>query len=90
MEEPGTAAAVGYEDSLDDCNYPKTFDLIVMRPLSFVALAAGTALMVPMAPLAWLTVPHDFHDVTNNLVVKPYHFTFKRRLGECEGVTIAY
>ena len=39
---------------------------------------------------AWATVPHDFHDVTDNLIGKPYRFTFKRRLGECSGVTIAY
>ncbi len=87
---PGSALAVGYEDSLDDCNYPKTFDLLVMRPLSFTSLIIGSVLMVPMAPLAWATVPHDFHDVSDNLIGKPYRFTFRRRLGECEGVTIAY
>ena len=87
---PGSASAVGYEDSLDDCNYPKTFDLLVMRPISFAALVMGGLLMVPMAPMAWVTVPHDFHDVSDNLIGKPYRFTFKRRLGECEGVTIAY
>ncbi len=87
---PGSALAVGYEGSLDACSYPKMFDLLVMRPLSFSSLVVGSVLMVPTAPLAWAIVPHDFHDVTDTLVGKPYRFTFKRRLGECEGVTIAY
>ena len=29
------ALAVSYEDSLDDCSYPKMFDLMVLRPLGF-------------------------------------------------------
>ena len=41
---PTAALAVGYEDSLDDCNYPPVFDLTVMRPLSFATMVVGAVL----------------------------------------------
>ena len=87
---PGAAQAVGYEDSLDECDYPQTFDLLVMRPVSFFALTVGTLIWLPAAPLALLTVRDDFYAVTDNLIGKPARFTFRRRLGECVGVSVAY
>ncbi len=87
---PSGAAAVGYEDSLDDCAYPKTFDVAVMRPLSFMTMLAGTALYIPIAPIAFLTVPDEDHQVRDNLIYAPARFTFSRKLGECNGVTVAY
>lgn len=86
---PGAAQA-GINDSFDSCDYPKIFDLIVLRPLSLLALTMGTAIYLAAAPFAYVTVKKDFRSVTESLVYQPARFTFKRRLGECTGVTIAY
>ena len=83
---PGAAQA-GMNDSFETCDYPKTFDLIVLRPVSLLALAIGTGLFVGVAPFAYVTVKKDFRSVTESLVYKPARFTFKRRLGECAGTT---
>ena len=81
---PGAAQA-GLDNSFETCDYPKTFDLIVLRPLSLISLAIGTGLYVAVAPFAYVTVKKDFRSVTESLVYKPARFTFKRRLGECSG-----
>ena len=83
---PGAAQA-GLDNSFETCDYPKTFDLIVLRPLSLISLAIGTGLYVAVAPFAYVTVKKDFRSVTESLVYKPARFTFKRRLGECSGTT---
>jgi hypothetical protein len=87
---PSGAGAVGYEDSLDDCSYPQTFDLMVMRPVGLVTMGLGAALYIPALPLTLLTSPGDLGTTTENLIKKPTRFTFRRGLGECSGVTIAY
>ena len=38
---PHAAQAVTYEDSFADCSYPKTFDLMIMRPLSIGTVGFG-------------------------------------------------
>lgn len=86
---PIQASAVTYEDSFSDCNYPKTFDLVVMRPVSFVTLVFGTVLFIPLGALGAATVTEDFPTVYDNLVGAPARFTFKRRLGECRSVDLA-
>ena len=68
---PFAAKAVTYEDSFSQCNYPKTFDLMVMRPISLMTIGIGAVLWVPLAPMAALTVPEDLGTVTSNLVGKP-------------------
>jgi len=90
LAAPCPANATSYEDSLDDCSYPEVFDVMVLRPLSFVSLVAGTVLYVPLAPIAVATVPGDFDQVTEDMVRTPARFTFQRPLGECSGVTTAY
>ena len=87
---PEQARAVNYEDSLDDCSYPKLFDVTVMRPLSFTAMLIGSVLWIPIAPLAAATVWDEFGQVTESLVIGPARFTFKRKLGDCTGVVVAY
>ena len=84
------ALAVSFEDSLDDCSYPKTFDVLVLRPLSAYALLVGSAIFVVFAPFAAMTVRSDFGQFRDGLVGSPYRFTFKRPLGECAGVLLAY
>ena len=90
LSAPGSALAVGYEDSLDDCRYPETFDLMVMRPLGFTTLLAGGLLYIPAFPIAYATVNDEIGKVTENLIQRPAHFTFRRKLGECTGTTLAY
>ena len=85
---PFSAGAVTYEDSFTQCNYPKTFDLMVMRPLSLVTVGFGAILFVPLAPLALVSVPEDFGTVSDNLIGKPWRFTFDRRLGECQAIDL--
>lgn len=86
---PLPAAAVAYEDSFSNCNYPKTFDLMVMRPISLSTLALGTALFVPFGTLALLTVPEDVGSVYNTMIAAPAAFTFDRRLGECQAIELS-
>ncbi len=85
---PLAASAVTYEDSFTNCNYPKTFDLMVMRPVSFLTMAIGTLLFVPLGALAALTVPDDFPSVYDSFIGKPARFTFKRPLGECHAIDL--
>jgi len=87
---PLAAQAVTYEDSFADCSYPKTFDLMVMRPISLGTIAFGTVLFVPLAPLALITVPEEIGTVYNNLIGAPARFTFNRPLGACTGVDVAF
>jgi len=90
LAAPSSALAVGYEDSLDDCSYPETFDLLVMRPLGIGTVIVGGALFIPAFPLALVTVRGQTAQVADNLIWSPVRFTFARNLGECTGATIAY
>lgn len=83
---PGVAQA-GLDDSFDSCDYPKTLDLMVLRPVSLIGLGIGTTLYLGLAPFAYATVKKDFGTVTENLIYKPARFVFKRRLGECAGLS---
>lgn len=85
---PHSASAVTYEDSFSNCNYPKTFDLMVMRPISLATIGLGAALYLPLGPLGFATAPQDAGVVFNNLIGKPTRFTFKRDLGECQAVSL--
>jgi hypothetical protein len=84
------AHAVTYEDSFEECNYPKTFDLVVMRPISMVTMVAGTALFIPLAPLSLITVGSETATVFDNLVAAPARFTFQRGLGQCNSIDLTY
>jgi hypothetical protein len=86
---PLPAAAVAYEDSFSNCNYPKTFDLAVMRPISFTTLLVSSVLFVPLGALALLTVPEDVGSVYNAMIGAPAAFTFNRRLGECQAIELS-
>jgi len=87
---PVARASVGYEDSLDDCEYPQTFDLLVLRPLGLGTVVLGSALFVPVLPIALLTVGNELGLVADDLIGQPARFTFKRNLGECMGTTSGY
>jgi len=87
---PLGASAVTFEDSFDDCNYPKMVDLLLMRPLSMVTLAGGTLTFMGIAPLGFATVPADMGEVYDILMAHPARFTFNRPLGECQAVELSY
>ena len=86
---PDSASAVTYEDSFTNCNYPKTFDLMVMRPISLMTVGLGAVMYVPLSGIGGLTTPGDSGVIFDNLIGKPARFTFKRRLGECQAVSLA-
>ncbi len=55
-------------------------DLLVTRPLGLLAVIAGSAAFVVALPF---TLPSDSVDAAaEELVKKPYRYTFKRPLGE--------
>ncbi|HXZ86232.1 MAG TPA: hypothetical protein VEI82_12160 [Myxococcota bacterium] len=80
---PTRANAVGYEDSLEDCAYPESFDAFIMRPLAFTGLMFGGLTLVVGAPIWAAFDARDAGTITHNLVVEPARFAFGRRIGEC-------
>ncbi len=89
---PGQAGAVGYEDSLDDCAYPKAFDALVMRPISFSMMVVGAVSLVPIT--ASIIVPaalnRDYPQFASMMVVPAAKFTFARPMGQCVAVSSGY
>jgi hypothetical protein len=80
---PGPASAIGYEDSLDDCGYPQSFDVFVMRPLSFTAMVAGSVFLVGSAPIWAAFDAREAGTIAHSLVGAPAQFAFARGIGEC-------
>ena len=80
---PAVSGASSFEDTYADCSYPKTFDLMIMRPVGLAALAIGAVLFVPFGPLAAVTSPGGAAEPVNTFLVRPASFTFGRPLGEC-------
>jgi len=87
---PAHASAVGYEDSLDDCAYPKAFDALIMRPISFATMLVGAGSLVALAPI-WLPVVNkDTPEFAYMMVVPAANFAFVRPLGQCVAVSSGY
>jgi hypothetical protein len=87
---PANARAVGYEDSLDDCAYPKVFDALIMRPISFATMLVGATSLVALAPL-WLPVVNkDTPEFAYMMVVPAAKFAFVRPLGQCVAISQGY
>jgi hypothetical protein len=82
---PTPAQATSYEDQLGECSYPKFFDLVFMRPISFSMLLVGTAAFIPVAPWSLITT-RSVGAPFETLVASPARFTFSRDLGECPSV----
>ncbi len=87
---PANAGAVGYEDSLDNCAYPKVFDAIVMRPLSFATMLVGGASLVAFSPIWLPVVNRDTPEFAYMMVVPAAKFAFVRPLGQCDSVSSGY
>jgi len=56
-----------------------TVDLVLCRPLGFVAMLGGTLVFVVSSPFSALG--GNIEGAWNSLVVNPAEFTFKRQLG---------
>jgi len=87
---PTRANATGYEDSLDDCAYPESFDVFVMRPVAFTGMLFGGTVLLVAAPIWAAFDARDLGTITHNLVVDPAHFAFGRRIGECSATANSY
>ena len=55
-------------------------DVLVERPLSFVATLVGSVLFVVSLPFA--AASGSVHQAADTLVVKPAEFTFQRPIGD--------
>ena len=75
----GTEAAG--TNNLEGQNDPMamTVDLVLCRPLGFVAMLGGTLVFVVSSPFSALG--GNIEGAWNSLVVNPAEFTFKRQLG---------
>ncbi|MFW2366383.1 MAG: hypothetical protein ACN4GW_08195 [Desulforhopalus sp.] len=78
---PGFSASGG-SSSLDENNSPAvmTADLVLCRPLGFVAMLGGTLIFVVSSPFSALG--GNVEQAWDSLVVAPAKYTFKRPLGE--------
>ncbi len=60
-------------------------DIILYRPLGFVATVVGSATFVAISPLtafAAISPPHDAFEIAADLLImKPAEYTFERPLG---------
>jgi len=43
---PNVSGANSFEDAFVDCSYPKTFDLMIMRPVGLVAVGGNATLVL--------------------------------------------
>ena len=57
-----------------------TLDVVLIRPVGILSLAAGTGIFVISSPFAIIT--GSTKTAAKKLVVEPYKFTFERPLGE--------
>jgi hypothetical protein len=56
------------------------YDAVLLRPLGFVQLAVGTALLLPLYPVSLLAGRSD--DLFRACVADPFERTFRRPLGQ--------
>jgi hypothetical protein len=75
-----TPAAAGYND--EATNAPVIFDVLIMRPVGFVALGLGTGLFVVALPIVAVSRPQDIGKPFDRLIVRPCRFLWGDRLGE--------
>ncbi len=87
---PFQATAVTFEDSFENCSYPKMTDLMLVRPVGMASALLGTGLFVPMGLLGLLTVPGEIGTIWNAMVAEPWAFVVDRPLGQCDSVTVDY
>jgi hypothetical protein len=77
----GSITSTGYTPEHDADPAPAMFDAAVMRPIGFVMLVAGTALMVPIGAFTLITRPTDIDKPFNALMREPAEFVFVDPVG---------
>jgi hypothetical protein len=87
---PFQASAVTFEDSFENCSYPKMLDLMMIRPVGAAASVIGTTLFVPLGLIGALTVPNELGTIYSSLVAEPWAFVLDRPLGECSSISLTY
>ena len=58
------------------------FDVLVLRPAGFVALATGAALFIPAAALTLMTRPQEIDKPFGYLIVAPARYVWVDELGK--------
>ena len=80
---PGRGYATTYQDQLGNCSYPKTFDLVFMRPIGLSMLAVGAGMFAVVGPWTLLVAPGEIGEPLGTFVTNPVNFVFRRPLGLC-------
>ena len=76
----GTGAAGTNNQGGQNDPMAMTVDLVLCRPLGFVAMLGGTLVFVVSSPFSALG--GNIEEAWDSLVVNPAEYTFKRPLGE--------
>ena len=76
-----TPAAAGYNTD-EAASTPVVFDVLIMRPVGFVALGLGTGLFVASLPILAVSRPQDIDKPWHTLIVRPCRFLWSDPLGE--------
>lgn len=76
-----TPAAANYETD-EGANAPVVFDVLIMRPIGFVALGLGSGLFVASLPIALVSRPQDIDKPFHMLVARPSKFLWGDPIGQ--------
>lgn len=86
-EEPPVAEATpqgGAAEALPEEDYSRQFDIgfdaVVLRPMGFLQLVLGSAMLIPAYPLSYPGGGQQ--EVLDVLLWSPYDYTIRRPLGE--------
>lgn len=77
-----TTAMAETTDTSEEKFTAMTIDILLVRPLGIVATAVGSAIFVVSLPFSALG--GNVKEAGKTLVVEPFFYTFKRRLGEID------
>lgn len=79
---PFTTTAMAETTDAEESFTRMTIDILLVRPLGIVATAVGGAIFVVSLPFSALG--GNVKEAGNVLVVEPFFYTFKRRLGDLD------
>ena len=77
-----TTAMAETTDTSDEKFTAMTIDILLVRPLGIVTIAVGSAIFIASLPFSALG--GNVKEAGNVLVVEPFFYTFKRRLGDLD------
>jgi hypothetical protein len=76
-----TPAAASARNSDQASETPIIFDVLIMRPIGFVALGLGTGLFAASMPILAVSRPQDIGKPFDRLIVRPCRFLWSDPLG---------